>query len=318
LSAEHKVKLLKSVLGNFSKVGEERLFYCPKCNHHKPKLSVNLEKDNFKCWICDYKSTSIYRLIRRYGNFSQRKQWEEITGKLDLSAVNQDLISLIRSIDSQEEVVEQVITLPEEFRTLTGKDHHISAIKPKRYLSSRGISGEDVLKWKIGYCSTGEYEGRIIIPSFNMDGRVNYFIARTYEDSWIKYKNPPAQRDVVFNELYVDWENDLTLVEGVFDALIADNAIPLLGSSLRENSKLFSKIVKHDTPIYVALDPDAESKSMRLIKNLIQYGCEVYKVDVGGFDDVGSMSKQVFNERKENAIPMDLDTAFLYQALSAV
>ena len=184
-----------------------------------------------------------------------------------------------------------------------------------RYLKSRGITKADVLKWKVGYCPTGEYEGRVVIPSFNMDGKVNYFIARTYEDEWVKYKNPPAQKDIVFNELYVDWESDLIIVEGVFDAIVAGNSIPLLGSSLREDSKLFSKIVQHDTPLYIALDADAESKAIKLIKSFLEYDMEIYKIDVSGFSDVGTMPKEIFRQRKEEAVPMGESLSCLEHAL---
>jgi len=319
LSVEQKLKIVKDILGPFYTSGSERLFTCPKCNHHKPKLSVNIEKDSFKCWICDFKAPAIYRLIRRYGNYQQRATWEELTGKFDLSNAPADLAKIIRDIDKkQEKEEEQVIKLPNEFRTLTGSKHHFSAHKAKKYLLSRGISKEDILKWKIGYCSTGDYEDRVIVPSFNMDGKVNYFIARSYGDTWMKYKNPPAQKDVLFNELYVDWDSDVVLVEGVFDAIVAGNAIPLLGSTLREDSVLFSKIVQNVTPLFVALDPDAEVKAMKLIKKLKQYGCEVFKIDVSGYADVGSMPRRKFERRKEMAVEMDLDESFLVHALNAV
>ena len=169
MSTEQKLNILKDILGPFYRSGEERLFMCPKCNHHKPKMSVNIEKDSFKCWICDFKAPAIYRLIRRYGSYQQRTTWEELTGKFDLSNAPADLAKIIRDIDKkQEREQEQVIKLPKEFKTLTGSKHHVSAIKAKNYLKSRGISKEEILKWKIGYCSTGEYEDRIIVPSFNM------------------------------------------------------------------------------------------------------------------------------------------------------
>jgi DNA primase len=316
LSAEQKIKVLKEVLGPFYRVGGERLFMCPKCAHHKPKLSVNLEKDSFKCWVCDYKAPSVFRLIRRYGNYNQKRQWEELTGRMDLSSAPQDLLGLIKGIDKRrEEEPEEVIKLPDEFRTLTNRTNHISSVKAMRYLKSRGITKADILKWKIGYCASGEYEGRVIIPSFNMDGRVNYFIARSYGDEWIRYKNPPAQKDILFNELYVDWEGDLTLVEGVFDAIVAENAVPLLGSSLREDSRLFSKIVNHDTPLYIALDADAESKAIKLIESLLKYDMEIYKIDVSGYSDVGTMPKDIFRQRKAAAVPMDEPFSCLEHAL---
>lgn len=316
MSTEKKLGVLKDFLGYGYRVGEEYLFTCPKCKHHKKKLSVNLEKDSFKCWICDYKSPAIYRLVRKYGNFNQKKLWEDLVGRIDLSTPQSDLRAAILSIGQKEEPEpEEVISLPEEFKTLTSSKAHISSRRAMRYLKSRGITKADVLKWKVGYCPTGEYEGRVVIPSFNMDGKVNYFIARTYEDEWVKYKNPPAQKDIVFNELYVDWESDLIIVEGVFDAIVAGNSIPLLGSSLREDSRLFSKIVQHDTPLYIALDADAESKAIKLIKSFLEYDMEIYKIDVSGFSDVGTMPKEIFRQRKEEAVPMGESLSCLEHAL---
>ena len=103
------------------------------------------------------------------------------------------------------------------------------------------------------------------------------------------------------------------MTEGVFDAIVAGNAIPLLGSTLPETSRLFQEIAKHDTPIYIALDPDAEKKAKELIKQMLKYGIEIYKIDVSGFQDVGSMTKQEFLERKNSALPITSDTLFKYQ-----
>ena len=77
-----------------------------------------------------------------------------------------------------------------------------------KYLRSRGLDESDVLKWKMGFCSDGPYKNRIIIPSFNMNGDLNYFIARTFTDDWRRYTNPSVSRNIVFNELYVDFDEE--------------------------------------------------------------------------------------------------------------
>jgi hypothetical protein len=101
-------------------------------------------------------------------------------------------------------------------------------------------------------------------------------------------------------------------VEGVFDALVSGpNTVPILGSTLREDSQLFQEIVKHDTPIYLALDPDAEKKAMRLIKKLLEYDVEVYKIDISSYSDVGEMSKEVFEQRKKEAVRMNTSNYLL-------
>ena len=88
------------------------------------------------------------------------------------------------------------------------------------------------------------------------------------------------------------------MVEGVFDAVKVPNSIPILGSTLREDSKLFSQILKHDPAVYVALDPDAEKKAFILIESLLKYDVEVYKVPIKPYKDVGEMSKAEFLRRK--------------------
>ena len=72
----------------------------------------------------------------------------------------------------------------------------------------------------------------------------------------MKYKNPKVSKDIIFNGLNVDWDSDIVLVEGVFHAMKCRNAIPLLGSTLRENSILFQKICERKPNVYLALDDD--------------------------------------------------------------
>ena len=111
----------------------------------------------------------------------------------------------------------------------------------------------------------------------------------------------------------------MTLVEGVFDAIVAgENAIPILGSTLRENTKLFQAIAINDTPVYLALDEDAKKKTGQIVKSMLQYDIELLEIDTSGCEDVGSMSHDVFLERKNQAQPVDYDNFFLYNALKNI
>ena len=297
MSETKKRKILSDILGGSYQSGDELLFRCPSCNHYKNKLSVNIEKDAFKCWICDWSGRSLYRVVRRMGSYSQRQEWKELTNSVDVSSFGLDLF------DTKEfEVPDQRISLPEEFVSLANKSRPATSIPARNYLRSRGVSDKDIIRWKIGYCSGGQYSGRIIVPSFNKNGNCNYFVSRTYNDAWRKYLNPSASKDIIFNELFIDWDSDLVITEGVFDAIVAGpNSIPILGSTLRPESKLFQEIVKNDTPIYLALDPDAEKKTMRIIRSLLEYDIEVYKVDVSQHADVAEMGREEFSKRKELA-----------------
>jgi len=305
-------KILNEALGRGRDHGSEILFHCPKCGHRKSKLSVNISKNVFKCWVCDYRGRSIRRLIRSYGSYTQLQKWDAIFGREDLERFD-DLFA-----DRSVERIEQVVDLPEEFISLCHDNIPKTGLYARNYLKSRGITVQQILKWKIGYCFSGEYRNRIIVPSFNDDGNVSYFVARSYNGDTYKYKNPRASKNIVFNELYVNWNEDLILVEGVFDAINAGNSVPILGSTLRTDSSLIKKIVYNDTPVYVALDPDAAEKERKVIKTLLKYDVELYKIDVSGYEDVGSMSKDVFEERKQNATFIDRDNYLLLDLLSAV
>ena len=292
-----KIKLVNDVLGYSKRQSSEHLYTCPFCNHHKKKFSVNFSMNVFKCWVCDARGRNIRRIIRRFGSFTQLKEWDKLSGIVDHSRLEFDLFA------EEEEQQEQIISLPKEFKTLTGKPNIVDK-RALCYLQKRRIEPCDLLKYKIGYCSEGEFEGRIIIPSFNIDGYVNYFIARSFDGHWMRYKNPDASRDIIFNELIIDWDSDVILVEGVFDAIFAGNAVALLGSTLREESKLFQHIIRNDSSVFIALDPDAEDKAMKIARTLLKYDIEVWKIDLPKGEDVSSIGKEAFAELKKNAVLM--------------
>ena len=305
-------KILNETLGNYIDKGSELLFTCPSCNHHKRKFSINLDKSVYKCWVCDYRGRNIRRVIRRFGTYLQLQKWDAISNRSDLERFA-DLFMETESCEDKAKV-----ELPKEFTSLCGQGAPATGTYALRYLQKRSITKADILRWKIGFCFEGEYRNRIIIPSFDEDGDCSYFIARSYDGDSYKYKNPRASKDIIFNELFIDWNEDLVLVEGVFDALVAGNAVPILGSTLRKGSKLLREIVRNDTPIYIALDPDAADKERRIIKMLLEYDIELYKIDVEGYEDVGSMPRGVFNERKNNATFIDRDNYLLVNLLSAI
>ena len=305
-------KILHETLGNYIDKGAELLFTCPVCGHHKRKFSINLDKSVYKCWVCDYRGRNIRRVIRSHGSYNQLQKWDSISQRSDLERFAELFMEAEHPEDKSK------MELPEEFTSLCTGTIPATGTYALRYLQKRGITKDDIVKWKIGYCFSGEYRNRIIIPSFDEDGDCSYFIARSYSGDSYKYKNPRASKDIVFNELFIDWNSDLVLVEGVFDALVAGNAVPILGSTLRKGSELLRKIVRNDTPIYIALDPDAADKERRIIKMLLEYDIELYKVDVTGYEDVGSMPKEVFEERKNNATFIDGDNYLLVNLLSAI
>jgi len=290
---EEKLSIITGFLGKSYKSNNEHLFQCPFCKHHKRKFSVNIQRGVYKCWVCDQKGRNLYRLVRKFGSQKDREAWKAFSGE------KTDLNTFESLFDEEEEgKFEQIVEMPPNFHTLTGNVHFRV---PLRYLEKRGITRKDILKWKIGFCSDGPFKERIIIPSFNENGDLNYFIARTFTDEYRRYKNPPVSRDIIFNELYVDFDKEVTIVEGAFDAVKADNAVPILGSTIRETSRLFKKIIQNNTPVLLALDPDAKYKAENIKRLLFKYGIEVRELQYDDERDVGDMSKEEVEKLSQDA-----------------
>jgi len=261
--------------------------------------------------VCDTSGNSLLYLFKKYGNVQQLFEWKKLNNITDFSEMDDKLDHLF---DEPEKKILPKLRLPTGFISLVNKGLPLSSTSAKSYLKKRRIDKRDILYWKIGYCPKGQYVGRLIIPSFDLDGNVNYFIARSYSGNWKKYLNPEVPKgEIIFNELCVDFTKPAILVEGVFDAIVAgENSIPILGSTLREDSRLFQKIIENNSTVYMALDPDAINKTNSIIEKLLRYGLKVYIIDIGGFKDVGEMTKEEFATRKENATQITDNLSLLF------
>jgi DNA primase len=271
--------LLESVLGKGNSTSKGNYsFKCPFCTHHKPKLEINLnttaKKENFwHCWVCNSRGKTIKSLFKAI-KVSEDKF--------------KDLNLLITPI-FKETLPEEILALPGEFISLNNiPSDRITQIEAKhalKFLKKRNLTQEDIIKYNIGFCKEGKYEGRIIIPSYDADGKLNYFTARDYKETAVnKYKNPAVSRDIVAFELYINWNAPIILCEGMFDAVtIKRNVIPLLGKTLSDS--LMKKIVQSSVDrIYIALDNDARKDALKHVDKLISFGKEVYLVELDGKD----------------------------------
>ncbi|MDP3987020.1 MAG: hypothetical protein Q8P81_02225 [Nanoarchaeota archaeon] len=295
---ERKLSILQDVLGSCKRENKNQfLFFCPACNHYKPKLAVNIDKGACKCWICDLRYKNIFGLIKKYGTPENIREWRQIEGITDFS----DLEYFHHVVNDAPK--KQKLVLPDEFKSLVSDKLSVEGQIAKNYLLKRGISEADISFYKMGYATSGDFKDRVIIPSFNESGYLNYFIARSYSEDKLKYLYPRVNhKEIIVNELLVDWSEPIILVEGVFDALKAGfQAIPILGSVLKPESKLFQKIVKHGCKVFICLDRDARDKEIKIVKNLLEYNIEVEKISIDEyFKDVGEMTKEEFTNAKEN------------------
>ncbi len=294
LSGKNKLKIiniLDSTLGVGSSLkGNEQAHHCPFCNHHKKKLQINLDTQRWHCWVCDSKGRSISSLLRKL-NVDIR----------DIGIVK-DVYGDEPEYDSKEEYVAK-LQLPKEFKQLYFKPKGInpSYNQALHYLNKRGITKADIVKYNIGYCEDGLYGGRVIIPSYDDNGELNYFVARSfYDEEKMKYKNPPISRDVIVFDGMINWNEPITLVEGVFDSFsVKRNVIPLLGKFLL--SKLKNKILEKGVKdVTIMLDSDAVEDSTKHTDWFMKNGIKVRNI-IPTDKDAGEMGFQKVNELLKDA-----------------
>jgi len=149
------------------------------------------------------------------------------------------------------------------------------------YLKRRGVTIFDIIKYRIGYCEEGEYSGKIVIPSYDCNGNLNYFVSRAYyEADKYKHKNPKVSKDIIGFDLTINWSQPIVLCEGAFDAIaIKRNAIPLFGKIIQP--ELQKKIIEQRVKdIYICLDADAIRNALNIAKRFMDEGLNVYFIEL--------------------------------------
>ena len=261
------IDLLRDVLGN------ERAHYdlkcqitfdCPVCSYEikqldkgdgKGNLEINYCRHIYKCWSCSETHNTqgpLGKLFDQFGNKQIKKTYE-----------------LLKPEDEKYVAKRVQVRLPQGYKKFEDSNpRYIQHAEALRYLKQRGITEEIITNYKIGYTAEGDFAYRVIIPSYDSEGELNYFIARSWVPHKIKYKNPTIPKEtIIFNEFNIDFDNDIYLVEGAFDMLFLDNAIPLLGKNI--SPLLFDRLYNEaNGNIHICLDGDAWDNAQKLLHEL--------------------------------------------------
>ena len=261
------VNLLNRVLktnGTKLKKLDEYMYWSPFISHHKPKLQINVRTQKWHCWVSNVGGRTLFQLLKKVNASNQHfDELRELVG---------DSPQYKKKTDSK---VSEVVQLPNEFITLCNGTDSIVKRHALSYLYKRGITDGDILKYNIGYCDEGLYSNRIIIPSYDSDGTLNFFVGRDFYNGKMKYRNSHTTKDIIGFDLFINWDEPIILCEGVFDAMaFKRNAIPLFGKNIM--STLQKKIIESRVKvIYLALDNDAITDAVNISENFINNGIDI-------------------------------------------
>lgn len=261
------VELLSDVLGephNHYESKGQISFDCPVCAEEKGletgdgkgNLEINYIRHVYKCWACGETYGThgpLGKLFDKFGSKQQKK-----------------IYNLIKPEElKKEEAKRPRLRYPEGYTKFKDSNpRFIPHIEAYKYLKSRGITDDMIEKFNIGYTVKGDFAYRIIVPSFNSEGHLNYFIGRAWTKRKDKYKNPSVPKDeIIFNEGLIDWTKDVFLVEGVFDSFFLTNPIVMLGKKM--SRLLFETLYNRaEGNIIVCTDGDAWDDGMKIYDEL--------------------------------------------------
>ena len=289
--------------GQKLKKQNEYMYWSPFVSHHKPKLQINIITGKWHCWVSNAGGHNLFQLFKKVN--ATNDQFTELRGMVDETSYG---------YKSKEVRKEVKVELPKEFLSLVYKHPSPVYKNAMMYLHKRGITYEDILKYNIGYCDQGLYTNRVIIPSYDEDGQLNFFVGRDIFESKMKYRNSPTQKDIIGFDLFINWDEPVVLCEGPFDAIaIKRNAIPLFGKTILPKLKL--KIIeKKVKSIYISLDTDAIGDSMKMVENFMNHNIDVYFVKLTekdpsdlGFEKVTELLKETDKMKFSDLMRMKLN-----------
>ena len=262
---QDKIAFLSKVFNDVqvSRDNSEISVRCPECGKPgKSKLCIRLDNEIYHCWVCDIKGKGIARIVGLVSP-SKRAQYAK---------------KFPQQNQQQEEEAPKEIELPPDFKLLAQPHRDPYSREVLKYAVQRGFNKSLLWRFRCGFSRENKWYRRLLMPSFNADGNLNYLTGRAIDNNnHIRYVNDSLpKKDIIFNEIDVDFGEPLVLVEGPLDLIKCNtNSTCLLGSTLNENSVLFEQIIRNNTPIILLLGPDAKTKAMKIAKLLSSYSVDV-------------------------------------------
>lgn len=267
----------ESKQGGFDSSVYQYQFNCPFCADEKGgidnkyNLEVSFLIGKFHCWSCG-SAGPISKLIKqRCGKPLVDEYFRILNDIRESKFYNLNLFK-----DDKDIFTESYLKLPKTFTHI-----NLSTCKDKAlvdYLNKRKITQDIIDYYNIGKTSFNEddwfWRNRIIFPSYNSFGELNYYIGRTYKenDTRSKYKNCTVdKKQIILHEDKIQWDADIYLVEGAIDCIYYPNSISLMGKHLTKDSEIYNKLIKKaKANVIICLDGDTSPKEVKKIYKILE------------------------------------------------
>lgn len=201
---KNKVNIL-DIAAKYTQVessGSNYLALCPFHSESNPSMQLNPEENTFYCHSCgagsrnheSVTSSDVVSFVVHAGNLSFPQAVEVLANYAGVALPDLSPEEMKKQNEKKEKSKEMM---------KTAEVFHFSLEEDKaalNYLYNRGITNEDIVKWKLGY--GGDYNleelanvrGRIAFPLFDFDGNIVSFTGRVpYSSSVLDKLNEEAK-----------------------------------------------------------------------------------------------------------------------------
>ena len=334
-------------------------FNCLNPNHEDkhPSMKYDANKKQVHCFSCGA-SYDYFDLVGIDYDISDNKA--KFDKAYELCGINVDGLehtqnSIRKPIEKEESYI--IDNLPAEKKidfSAEIQEAHNALLGNKKALEhyqGRGLSLELIKRYKLGYTLeynlllkansnllSKSYKQKLynyVIPYFDEDGKVTYFIAEISDRKQVdryngKYRKISKRKGQIFNERYLkkDTPEVIFICEGVYDALsveeVGGKAIAFMGTAHERFISLCNEF-KPNTTFIISLDNDkAGNEAIKRVEeglNNLQIPYRVKQATNKDYNedltqDRKALEKLVMNEIKEAKNPIDKEKEE-YQKISA-
>jgi len=262
---------------------------CPNCHDEKWHCAINVKNGVFNCFKCGSGNIGKYIDDKIIDDYSR-----------DEIITDGNLIKTISIFGGNPDNEIPELKLPNEYYSLPDYGFTLGK-RAMKYLLDRNITKSMMKKYGMGYCVSGRYNGRVILPVYQ-SGKLVYFQARDFlnRDNVSKYYDLPVSRSrLIFNLENV--EKDYCIIcEGYFGALSV-GGVSIFGKYLSgEQIKLIKKR-KFNNHVLL-LDSGTEKEQIIAADKMIAHGLKnIYVVTLkkGQPDDYGRRRVMRMIEKRE-------------------
>jgi len=312
---KERLKLLISLAINQSDIkikNDEILIWCPICNKSRSnkKISLNINHNSktfgkWHCWVCENTNNAKGNTIQSLFKFFNSTENYYIQLKILLEELN-----ITQDFKTEENIEEEKVIFPTNEIIPINKPNSkylFEITNAVNYLNNRGIDKTLINVYNMHVGVLGDYQNRVIIPSYDNNYKVNYFTARSMYNTKLKYLNPNVSKNKIIFENILNFNYPILLVEGMFDAITARrNSTALMGKTV--NDKLFQKINNNSTPVIVCLDKDAKNNAIKIIETFLEHNIETYYIQMDKKDPNEIGFEKFIKNYYNNKVKVNFDT----------